>query len=169
MYKNTTYYDLDLIMLSQKSMVKQTKIVASIFAFVLLVLAVVSFVLKKTTVGITLSIVSAITIIVFIGLSGTMLKATMKKNLKNRQITIEYMFANNLTITSKVDGAVTTQSFEYNNIFQIVETDKCLVICPSKNDALIMRIDDKYAEYRQFVMDKMQNRYVVQKSKNKQQ
>ena len=84
MYKNTTYYDLDLIMLSQKSMVKQTKIVASIFAFVLLVLAVVSFVLKKITVGITLSIVSAITIIVFIGLSGTMLKATMKKNLKNR-------------------------------------------------------------------------------------
>ena len=166
MYKNTTFYDLELIMISQRGMLKQTRIVSTIFAVVLFILAGVSLALKKYTIAICLAVVGVITIVVFIGFSGKLLKHTMKKNLSNRQITIEYQFSNNLTITSKVDGAVTTQSFDYENIFQIIEQDICLVICPTSKDALIMRLDDKYDEYRQFVMDKMGNRYIVQKSKN---
>ena len=167
MYKNKTVYDLELVLLSQQSMLKQTRVVSALFAVVILALGVVSLCFNKITTGICLLIAGTLVVILFVFLSGWFLKLTMQKNLKDRSVVVEYMFSNNLTITSYVDGQTITQSFDYNNMFQIVEQESCLIICPSKNDALIMRKDDKFLEYKNFIQDKMQDRYIVEQAKTK--
>ena len=165
MYKNRTIYDLELVLLSQRGMLKQTRIISSIFAVIVLALGVVSILLQKVTLGVCLLIAGTLVTVVFVGLSGWLLKVTMQKNLKDRKVEVEYLFSNNLTITSYADGQTITQSFNYNNIFQIVEQKDLLVICPSKNDALLMRKDEEFEEYRKFIQEKMEDRYLIEKTK----
>lgn len=165
MYKNRTIYDLELVLLSQKGMLKQTRIISGIFAVIVLALGVVSILLQKVTLGVCLLIAGTLVAVVFVGLSGWLLKVTMQKNLKDRKVEVEYLFSNNLTITSYADGQTITQSFNYNNIFQIVEQKDLLVICPSKNDALLMRKDEEFEEYRKFIQEKMEDRYLIEKTK----
>ena len=165
MYKNRTIYDLELVLLSQKSMLKQTRIISSIFAVIVLALGVVSILLNKVTLGICLLIAATLVAVVFVGLSGWFLKVTMQKNLKDRKVEVEYLFSNNLTITSYADGQTITQSFNYNNIFKIIEQKDLLVICPSKNDALLMRKDEEFEEYRKLIQEKMEDRYLIEKAK----
>lgn len=167
MYKNKTIYDLELVLLSQQGMLKQTKIVSAVFAIVIYALGVASIFLNKITMGVCLFIAATLILVLFVFLSGWFLKLTMQKNLKDRSVVVEYLFSNNLTITSYVDGQTITQSFDYHNIFQMIEQESCLVICPSKNDALIMRKDDKFLEYRNFIQDKMQDRYLIEIKKDK--
>lgn len=166
MYKNVTKYDLDLIMLSQKGMIKQTRIGSLIFAFAFIVLAIVSVVLKKIDIAICLFVATGLVLILFVGLPEVFLKLQMKKNLKNHNVEIEYVFGNTLNITSKVNDQTITQSFDYNKIVKMIEEKNYLLICLANNDALIMKIDDQFYEYKNFIKKKMQNRY-VEKLKNK--
>ena len=121
MYKNVTKYDLDLIMLSQKGMIKQTRIGSLIFAFAFIVLAIVSVVLKKIDIAICLFVATGLVLILFVGLPEVFLKLQMKKNLKNHTVEIEYVFGNTLNITSKVNDQTITQSFDYNKIVKMIE------------------------------------------------
>ena len=168
MYKNRTIYDLELLLLSQKNMIVQTRIVSAIFSVIIAATGVVCLFMQKIAMGICLLVAAVLVLVLFVILCNWFLKLTMQKNLKSRNIEVEYLFSNNLTITSYADGQTSTQSFEYANIFQIIENEDCLLICPGKNDGLIMRKDEAFNEYRNFIMDKMGNRYIVQiKSKKK--
>lgn len=165
MYKNRTIYDLDLLLLSQQGMLKQTRIVSAVFSVIILALGVVCVIVEKLMLGIALMIAAVLVLILFVALCGWFLKLTMQKNLQDRKIEIEFLFSNNLTITSYVDGRTSTQSFEYGNIFQMVENDDCLLINQGGHDALIMRKDEEFEEYRNFIIDKMQGRYVIKLKK----
>ncbi len=165
MYKNRTIYDLELLLLSQQGMLKQTRIVSAVFTVIILALGIVCLIAEKLMLGIALIIAAVLVLVLFVALCGWFLKLTMQKNLQDRKIEIEFLFSNNLTITSYVDGRTSTQSFEYNNIYQIVENDDCLLINQGGQDALIMRKDEEFDNYRNFVMEKMQGRYVVKLKK----
>lgn len=167
MYKNRTIYDLELLLLSQQGMIKQTRIISAIFAIIILAIGIVCFFMERVLMGVCLVVASVLIIILFVILCDWFLKLTMQKNIKNRSIEVEYLFSNNLTITSYADGQTSTQSFEYSNVFQMVESAECLLICPGKQDALIMRKDEEFNDYRNFIMDKMGDRYFVEKSVSK--
>lgn len=171
MYKNITKYDLDLIMRSQKGMIKQTRIISLIFCVAFIILAVVSIFLNKIDISVALFIATALVLILFVGLPEVFLKKQIKKNLENTNVQIEYEFGNTLNITSKLNDQVVLQNVKYEDIFQIVEENDYLLICLKKQEAIIMKKDEAFNEYKNFIKEKMQERYFEKlktiKNKNK--
>lgn len=172
MYKNITKYDLDLIMRSQKGMIKQTRIISLIFCVAFIILAVVSIFLNKIDISVALFIATALVLILFVGLPEVFLKKQIKKNLENTNVQIEYEFGNTLNITSKLNDQVVLQNVKYEDIFQIVEENDYLLICLKKQEAIIMKKDEAFNEYKNFIKEKMQERYfeklkTIKKNKEK--
>lgn len=172
MYKNITKYDLDLIMRSQKGMIKQTRIISLIFCATFIILAVVSIFLHKIDISVALFIATALVLILFVGLPEVFLKKQIKKNLENTNVQIEYEFGNTLNITSKLNDQVVLQNVKYEDIFQIVEENDYLLICLKKQEAIIMKKDEAFNEYKNFIKEKMQERYfeklkTIKKNKEK--
>ncbi len=171
MYKNITKYDLDLIMRSQKGMIKQTRIISLIFCVAFIILAIVSIILNKIDISVALFIATALVLILFVGLPEVFLKKQIKKNLENTNVQIEYEFGNTLNITSKLNDQVVLQNVKYEDIFQIVEENDYLLICLKKQEAIIMKKDEAFNEYKNFIKEKMQERYFEKlktiKNKNK--
>lgn len=172
MYKNITKYDLDLIIRSQKGMIKQTRIISLIFCVAFIILAVVSIFLNKIDISVALFIATALVLILFVGLPEVFLKKQIKKNLENTNVQIEYEFGNTLNITSKLNDQVVLQNVKYEDIFQIVEENDYLLICLKKQEAIIMKKDEAFNEYKNFIKEKMQERYfeklkTIKKNKEK--
>ena len=167
MYKNITKYDLDLIMRSQKGMIKQTRIISLIFCVAFIILAVVSIFLNKIDISVALFIATALVLILFVGLPEVFLKKQIKKNLENTNVQIEYEFGNTLNITSKLNNQVVLQNVKYEDIFQIVEENDYLLICLKKQEAIIMKKDEAFSEYKNFIKEKMQERYIEKLKQNK--
>lgn len=167
MYKNITKYDLDLIMRSQKGMIKQTRIISLIFCVAFIILAVVSIFLNKIDISVALFIATALVLILFVGLPEVFLKKQIKKNLENTNVQIEYEFGNTLNITSKLNDQVVLQNVKYEDIFQIVEENDYLLICLKKQEAIIMKKDEAFNEYKNFIKEKMQERYFEKLKTNK--
>ena len=65
MYKNRTIYDLDLLLLSQQGMLKQTRIVSAVFSVIILALGVVCVIVEKLMLGIALMI-AAVLVLIFL-------------------------------------------------------------------------------------------------------